>query len=152
MATFSDQKSSGGNFYLLLNLLAAQARHHQPMETTPPPVAGLLPYQLRRVTEYIDAHLAEEITLRELGRALGMSEFHLCRRFKEATGESLHQYLLKRRIEFAKLALADADTPLVEVALSVGFKTQSHFTTRFRRYTGTTPHVYRTQRLDQALG
>jgi AraC-like DNA-binding protein len=68
---------------------------------------------------------------------------HFAAQFKAATGIRPHEYLLRRRIERAKELLAGSHTPLVEIALEVGFKTQAHFTTVFARIVGETPNAWR---------
>jgi AraC family transcriptional regulator len=99
--------------------------------------------QLRLATEYVEAHLDEELTLENLAAAPAMSPFRFARAFKKATGESPRQYVIARRIERAKELLRRSDRELAEVANLVGFATQSHFTTVFRQRCGTTPKRYR---------
>ncbi len=102
--------------------------------------AGMLPkWRLRRVQEYLAAHLAEPISLADLADAACLSRMHFAAQFRAATGCRPHEYLLQYRIEQAKQMLVGSDTTLVEVALSVGFQTQSHFSTVFKRLTGSTP-------------
>jgi AraC-like DNA-binding protein len=68
---------------------------------------------------------------------------HFAALFRVATGARPHEYVLRRRIERAQELLRDSSLTLVDVALSVGFQTQSHFTTVFKRFTGETPHRWR---------
>ena len=84
-----------------------------------------------------------EISLPAVAEAVGMSYFHFSRAFKQSMGVSPNNYLVERRVERAKKLLAETDTPVVETALRVGFASQSHFTTTFRRLVGTTPKAYR---------
>ena len=101
---------------------------------------GALPkWRLRRVLEHVDANVSEPISLADLADAAGLSRMHFAAQFKVATGCRPHDYLLQHRIECAKQMLASTDTPLVEVALSVGFQTQSHFSTVFKKLAGDTP-------------
>ena len=72
-----------------------------------------------------------------------MSPYHFARLFKQATGVSPRQFVIRRRIEAAKILLAARRLSIGEVALAVGFCSQSHFTTSFRRSTGITPGHYR---------
>lgn len=106
----------------------------------PAPRVGALPkWRLRRVQEHLSAHISEPISLAGLAEAAGLSRMHFAAQFRVATGCRPHDYLLQQRIERAKQLLASTDTPLVEVALSVGFQTQSHFSTVFKRLAGDTP-------------
>ena len=70
-----------------------------------------------------------------------MSAFHFARAFKQATGETPHRFVLRRRLERAKLALARGEPP-VQVAAACGFASQSHFGVRFQEATGLTPGRY----------
>jgi len=108
-----------------------------------PPGAGLPPCKLRRVVEYINDNLTEDLTLSELAAVAGINPHHFSRAFKQSAGCPPHRYVIKCRMERAKKLLAEDCLPLVEVGLSVGFQNQSHFTTLFHRLTGVTPKTYR---------
>lgn len=107
---------------------------------------GLTGRRLRLATDFINAHLAEDVTLADIASIVDLSPFHFARAFKHTTGLTPQQYLMQRRIERAKELLAHADLPIVEVSAQVGFKNQSHFTTFFRRFTSMTPKVWRANR------
>src|SRR5881409_2822372 len=100
-------------------------------------------YILRRVTQYIQENLQRELRLAELSALVHMSPYHFARLFKRSTGVPPHRFLIRRRIDEARALLAAQTVPIAEIARSVGFRTPSHFTTTFRRVTGTTPSVYR---------
>lgn len=100
-------------------------------------------YKLRRVIEYINDNLTENLTLAELAAVAFMNPHSFSRAFKQTTGTPPHRYVINCRVERAKTLLADDKLPLVEVGLSVGFQTQSHFTTLFHRLTGVTPKAFR---------
>ena len=68
---------------------------------------------------------------------------HFAAQFKAATGLRPHEYLLRRRVERAQEMLAQTDMSVVDVALSVGFQSQSHFTVVFNRFVGHPPHAWR---------
>jgi AraC family transcriptional regulator len=104
---------------------------------------GLPACKLRRVIEYINDNLAEDLTLAELACVAGMSAHYFSRAFKQTTGLPPHRYVTNCRVEKAKRLLADGELPLVEVGFTVGFQNQSHFTTLFHKLTGVTPKVYR---------
>jgi AraC family transcriptional regulator len=107
-------------------------------------VAGALPWsRLRRVADHVQANLAAELRLTELSAVVHMSPYHFARLFKQAAGVSPRQFVIRRRIEAAKILLAARRLSIGEVALVVGFGSQSHFTASFRRVTGITPGHYR---------
>ncbi len=105
--------------------------------------SALPPYKLRRVLEFIQAHIDQPIALEQLAAAVAISPFHFHRQFKSSTGVTPHHYIVEVRVEAAKALLATTDLPLTEIAAQVGFADQSHFTATFRRATSTTPRNYR---------
>jgi AraC family transcriptional regulator len=115
--------------------------------TNAPGASSLVKWRLKRVVDYIEAHLSEPIGLREMAASAGLSRMHFAAQFRAATGMRPHEYLLRRRTERAQILLSASMSPLVEVALDVGFKTQSHFTTVFTRLVGKTPKNWRQQTL-----
>lgn len=102
-----------------------------------------MPSRIARARDRIEASIASGISLQELAVEAGMSRFHFAREFRDATGEPPHRYLTRCRIEHAKTLLRKRDLPLVEVSLSVGYSSQSHFTAAFRSHVGRTPLKYR---------
>lgn len=101
------------------------------------------PRDWRRVCDYIDAHLGEEIMLVDLAGATGWSVRHFSRMFRQSTGQTPHSFIVRRRVDRAKDLLKTETLPLAEIALTCGFADQSHFTTSFRRMTGLTPLRWR---------
>jgi len=108
---------------------------------------GLPQYKLRNALKYIDENLGGNISLVDMAETVQMSACHFARSFKETMGVSPHQYLLKRRVEHAVNALKQDDCDLSSLAADLGFSSQGHFTTVFRKAVGTTPGSYRTQSL-----
>ena len=100
-------------------------------------------WRARRVVEYVDAHLDEPISLSDLGAASGLSRNYFAAQFRVATGLRPHEFLLRRRIERAQKMLVETNAPLAEIALSIGFQTQSHFSTVFKRLVGWSPYRWR---------
>jgi len=148
LAELSD--GSSGRLYAesLANVLAVHVlrNYTTSRDTVPGFRGGLSGRKLRQVMDFIAANYANDLRLEELAREASMSSFHFAREFKKSTGTTPHQYLIKFRVEQAKLLLANRELPLTEVGLRSGFSHQSHFTRLFHRFTGTTPQSYR-QRL-----
>jgi AraC family transcriptional regulator len=107
---------------------------------------GLSPARLRRIFEYIEANLDVNVRLNALSEEAGVSSFHFSRLFKQSTGTSPHQYLLRRRLDRAKTLLRQPGISLAEIAGATGFADQSHFTKVFRGFVGVAPSEYRSQR------
>jgi AraC family transcriptional regulator len=117
--------------------------HVSRLEVPGPRVSALPKWRLKRVHEYVDAHLESTISLSDMAAVAGLSRMHFAAQFRTATGFRPHDYLLNQRIERAKALLSKTNTPLAEVALIVGFHAQAHFSTVFKRYTGETPACWR---------
>jgi AraC family transcriptional regulator len=98
---------------------------------------------LAAVLDYIDQNLDGRLSLPKLAEIARLSVFAFVRSFKTSTGLPPHRYVLRRRVERAKLLLADAALNIADVALRCGFGDQSAFTTTFRRLTLQTPSAYR---------
>ncbi len=107
------------------------------------PKTALPKWRLKRVIEYVNSHLADTITLADMAAAAGLSRMHFAAQFLIATGVRPHEFVLRRRVEKAQEMLRNSTDSLVEVALSVGFQTQAHFTDVFKRFVGETPHRWR---------
>jgi AraC family transcriptional regulator len=106
-------------------------------------VRALSKWRLRRVYEFVDANLENRISLKMLACAAGVSRMYFAAQFRAATGMRPHSYVSRRRMEHAKTLLATPGSSIVDIAFSVGFQTQSHFTTVFKRLEGVTPHRWR---------
>lgn len=119
------------------------AMHLARLELPRTRINALPKWRLRRVEEYIEAHLDCGIGLSDLAKVAGLSRMHFAAQFRAATGYRPREYLLHQRIEHAKSLLSNTETPLAEVALIVGFSTQAHFSTVFKRITSETPARWR---------
>jgi len=104
---------------------------------------GLPPRMLRRVSEYIDAHLDAILDIPELANYLGISESHFARCFQRSTGLTPHSYVMRRRLTRAQELLASTNRAMVDIALATGFADQSHFSRRFHQLTGVAPGMFR---------
>ncbi|MGZ5598652.1 MAG: helix-turn-helix domain-containing protein [Usitatibacter sp.] len=109
----------------------------------PRPRTGLAPHKLNSVLAHIEEHIAESVSVRRLADAVHTSPFHFARMFKVAMGCPPHLYVTLLRMERAKNLLVNSALPLVEIAASVGYQTQAHFTGVFHKHVGTTPRTYR---------
>jgi len=131
---------------LVVLTLTELVRHHSTLADAPDHTTDLPSRRLRRVIDYIEAHLGEDLSLLTLAAEAGMSPAHFAREFKRAKGTSVHRYLLGRRVEWAAALLAGTEQSVAEVALATGFSSQAHLTTAFQRLNGTTPAAYRRER------
>jgi AraC family transcriptional regulator len=111
-----------------------------------PKVGELSRWRLKRAIDYFEAQLGKPVSLADVASSAGLTRMHFAAQFRAATGLRPHEYLLRRRIERAQEMLAGTGMPLVDIALSVGFQTQSHFTSVFKRYAGQPPRAWRESR------
>lgn len=106
---------------------------------------GLSGVRLRRAVEYIEAHLGHDLSLTQIADAIGMSPYYFSRALKKSTGLAPHSYVVVKRIEHAKKLLLETRMTITEIAASVGYANQAHFSTGFRKLVGVSPSAYRTK-------
>jgi AraC family transcriptional regulator len=106
---------------------------------------GLAPYRMKRVTEFVQAHIETDITLDDLAGYVGLSPSHFCNLFRKTWGTTPHQYVQGCRIHYAKALLTKKGHSILDVALASGFRTHQHFSRIFHRHVGISPSRYRTQ-------
>lgn len=97
----------------------------------------------RKVKEYIDEHYKEPVTVNDIGKALYLSPYYVAHIFKENSGYSPIQYLIRRRIGEAQTLLITTDMPIAQIALEVGFDNQSYFSIQFTKNVGMPPMKFR---------
>ena len=100
-------------------------------------------WQIKRVLDYMESHLEDDIGLGELAAVAGMRPHYFCRAFRLSLGVPPYRFLINRRIERAKLLLSSTDTSVTGIGLSLGFANNAHFSTTFRRTVGRSPVAYR---------
>ncbi len=99
------------------------------------------PVAVKRAREFLCENLSSKVSLAELSKVAGLSQYHLLRVFRETMGLPPHSYHLQQRIEHSKKLLRSG-LPFAQTALQSGFSDQSHFSNTFRKYTGATPSQY----------
>ena len=104
---------------------------------------GLSKSKLQQAISYINEHLTENLSLKDISNVVGMSPFYFTNLFKQSTGMTAYQYVVYRRIERSKQLLRKQGLSIAEVSEQVGFKSQSHFANVFRKHTNQTPKMYR---------
>ena len=108
------------------------ARHR----TQQAPLRGLSKTQLQRVTDHVEAHLDQDLSMARLAQVAGISASHLKTLFKRSTGLPVHAYVVRRRVERARMLLLRRDLPASRIALEAGFAHQSHMLRCLRRVLG----------------
>jgi AraC family transcriptional regulator len=123
----------------LSELLRSQGVQRRALRLT----GGLAPALRRRLAEYIDANLAQPITLGMLAQVACLSEFHLARMFRVSFGMPPSAWIARRRVESACTLLKTTALPLQQIADLCGYADLSHLSHRFRAEMGTSPRRYR---------
>jgi len=104
---------------------------------------GLSGWQQKRVADFVEANLAEDLRLSTLSGLIELSPYHFARAFKKSFGRSPHRYHVGRRIERAKALLAEQTQSITDIAQAIGFAETSSFSSAFRKVTGLSPREYR---------
>jgi AraC family transcriptional regulator len=128
----------------MVNALAVHLlRRYSTQKQKIPAYSGGLPnHKLQQAIDYIQSHIAEDVSLAAIATELGMSQYYFARLFKQSMGYSPYQYLIKCRIERAQKLLIQGQQNIANVAMQVGFASQSQFGRHFRRITGVTPKQF----------
>ena len=98
---------------------------------------------IQQATRFIMIHFAEPLTLLDVAKSVHLSESYFSSMFKKGCGASFREYLNAVRVDEAKRLLDLGQQSVTEVALAVGFESQSYFSKVFRSVTGMTPKEYR---------
>jgi AraC family transcriptional regulator len=114
-------------------------------------VGGLAPWQILRVTAYIQENLDKPIKNGELAAVARLSPCHFNRAFRNSLGDSPHFYVIRRRIQRAQGLMLSTHSPLSQIAIDCGLADQPHFTRLFRRLLGVSPAAWRKARLSPPL-
>jgi AraC family transcriptional regulator len=107
---------------------------------------GLAPWQARTLTTYIDANLSASLSCEALARLARLSVSYFARAFKSTFGYSPHEFLVRRRLDRARVLMLQTDAPLAQIALECGFADQAHLSRIFLRFTGERPASWRRAR------
>jgi len=110
---------------------------------------GLAGWQVRRVTEQVEARLASPLMVEDLAAAVRLSTGHFCRAFKASMGETPHAYVIRQRVRRAQVLMLETEDSLSQIACACGLTDQSHLTRLFRKIVGTTPLAWRRSRQGQ---
>jgi AraC family transcriptional regulator len=107
---------------------------------------GLPMWQQKRVAEFIEEHLAEDISLAALAELVHLSLYHFARAFKQSFGVPPHRYHMARRMDRARSLLQRPSLSVTQIGIQIGLREASSFTRAFRKFTGLTPTDYRRHR------
>jgi AraC-like DNA-binding protein len=121
----------------------AHGQCNKPFATSRRETLQLQTWRLRRVQKYIRSHISLAIKLKDLADAAGLTPMYFAAQFRARTGLRPHEYVMQQRVARAQVLLREPGSEIADIACSVGFANQAHFTTMFRRHLGITPHRWR---------
>jgi AraC family transcriptional regulator len=117
---------------------------HSSLSQIPEARSGRMsPRTLRNVLSFIEENLSQDLSLREVAQVAALSVSHFKVLFRESVGQSVHRYLIRRRVERAAELLRERTLPIGQVALEVGFCHQSHLAMHMRKLLGVSPSQVR---------
>jgi AraC family transcriptional regulator len=141
----SRQYAEALSLVLMHELIRSERATSEPVR----PLSGGLPvWQRKRLVEFIEEHLAEDISLATLAELVNLSLFHFARAFKHSFGVPPHRYHSALRMDRARTLLERPALSVTQIGVQTGFRETSSFTRAFRRFTGVTPTEYRRHRED----
>jgi AraC family transcriptional regulator len=143
----AQQQASGSALYVkavATQLVVHLLRNYASVTFREPSRKGRLsPSQVRRLTEYIDCRLHEQLNLETLAAVAGVGMWTFTRHFRESFGRTPHAYIIEQRVDRARRLLAQSSMPIKEVASVCGFADQAHMTRLFQTHLQTTPAMLR---------
>ena len=129
---------------LLQSFLVQLVCHHSTLDAASGSAPhSLPPRRMRRVLDFIEVNLADDLELDDLASVAGSSRFHFSRAFRDATGFPPYRYLVHRRINAAKAMLLESKQSIEEIAAACGFKSAAQFSAMFKQVFGATPTRFR---------
>lgn len=125
--------------FLSIHLIKNYSTQQKPLKQFQ---GGLAKHKLKRIVDYINDNLHQDLSLNELARLVQISPYHFTRQFKKSTALPPHQYIIRTRVERAKKLLLQGNLAIAQIAYIVGFSHQSHLNRHFKRLVGVTPRVF----------
>lgn len=143
--SFSNQQINKELFFSLAeNLVADQVqvfKQLQSIRSVKPETRRELCRRILQGKEFIDSHFTQSLTIEQIARAAGMSEYHFFRLFKQTIGVSPYQYILAKRLKTAS-QLLKSDYSVSDVAITMGFSDIYSFSKAFKKHFGVSPTNY----------
>ena len=146
VASFDADRDTSRRYLLLASALLRakrEARTDASGAWRSGPRGGLLTWQLNCVVDYIESHLADELTVKAVADLINVSVGHLSRAFRISVGVPPIHYIGRRRVELACTLMRTTRVPLSQIAVACGLYDQAHLCKVFRRMTGMTPSAWR---------
>jgi AraC-like DNA-binding protein len=98
---------------------------------------------IQNCCDYIETHIHDKITIKDLAERIGYTEYYLSRKFKKEIGYSINDYIKNAKIEYAKMLLSSSTQSVQDISDSLNFCSRSYFADVFQKIVGTSPNEYR---------
>jgi AraC family transcriptional regulator len=147
LAAFDADRDASRRYLLCASVMLGLKRAAYRAESTRSDRGGLLAWQLKRVVDYIEAHLADRIAAVDLAALIKVSTGKLFRAFKISVGVTPFRYIGRRRLELACTLIRTTREPLSQIALACGVCDQAYLCKLFRRMIGMSPSDWRREQL-----
>ena len=146
MAKVFDEKEEGYEFELISDVFRLWKLLRVYLENDIRRDMKTADVRFREILMYLQKHYAEETSLDEIAKHIGLSRSECCRYFKKQSGQTIFDYLARYRLHKSMDMLISTDYDIAHIAQTCGFSSQSYYTRRFRELTGITPRQYRLQK------
>ena len=103
--------------------------------------------QIKSACDYIAIHIKEKLSITQLARQAGYTEYYFSHKFKNETGYSVSDYIKREKIRQAKLLLSGTQMSIQEISDELSFGSRSYFSSSFQKETGLSPSEYREQNI-----
>ncbi|MCV6973392.1 helix-turn-helix transcriptional regulator [Mycobacterium bourgelatii] len=133
--------------HLVVRLIREHSSLSGSITRTERSVAGYRDWRLKRLVEYLEAHVSDDVGLNDLAELVGLSAARVATLFREGTGEPPHRWLMNRRVTKACELLGNPSLSIGEIAQQCGFASPQHLATVMRRLLATTPTEFRAGKL-----
>ena len=100
---------------------------------------------VKNCCDYIGIHINEKLSINELAERAGYSEYYFSRKFKQEMGCTLTEYIMREKIERAKVLLSTTSMSIMDISIELSFNSRSYFSDTFQKNTGISPGEYRKQ-------
>ena len=100
---------------------------------------------IKNCCDYIGVHISEKLSINELAERAGYSEYYFSRKFKQEMGCTLTEYIMREKIERAKVLLSTTNMSIMDISIELSFNSRSYFSDTFQKNTGISPGEYRKQ-------
>ena len=102
---------------------------------------------VKNCCDYIGVHINEKLSIGDLAERAGYSEYYFSRKFKQEMGCTITEYIMREKIERAKVLLSTTNMSILDISIELSFNSRSYFSDSFQKIAGIAPGEYRKQNI-----